>query len=424
MALCLTMCSPAPQTSPTPTAALAPSGNQAPSQEAFGSISANGVLLPAKQIELSFGVSGIVESVEVEIGETVSAGQTLARLDDTEARLAVQSAQAELAAAQAGYDLAASGMTAEQATASLELIQAQQALEALYDEASSARANAFQEIGDASKALEQASYLLYYYNVPLSLAGLDSLDALAFAREGLERARADFEPFINAPSGDETRKSLKEKLDRAQGDYNSAARRVELEASVLAAQARLEAAQRDYESRRDGPDPTEAALAEAQLEQAQAQWALAGGESDAPGKLALAEAQVGAARLKLEMAQAQLEQLTISAPIDGVVSALRIDPGEWAVPGETAIEVLDLSHWRVETKNVSELQIGRVQIGQEVRVWANAFRDETLTGRVIAISPEAVVQQGDITYTLIIALDPTKLNLRPGMTARVEILSH
>jgi len=106
-----------------------------------------------------------------------------------------------------------------------------------------------------------------------------------------------------------------------------------------------------------------------------------------------------------------------------VVSAVLVDPGEWATLGATAIEVLDLSRWRVETKNVGELQIGRVEIGQSVHVWANAFRDELLTGRVIAISPDAVVQQGDITYTLIIALEPTKLNLRPGMTARVEILS-
>jgi hypothetical protein len=42
---------------------------------------------------------------------------------------------------------------------------------------------------------------------------------------------------------------------------------------------------------------------------------------------------------------------------------------------------------------------------------------------LIGISPDGVVQQGDITYTLIIALDPTELNLRPGMKARVVILS-
>ena len=53
----------------------------------------------------------------------------------------------------------------------------------------------------------------------------------------------------------------------------------------------------------------------------------------------------------------------------------------------------------------------------------NAFQEEPLPGRVLTISPVAVVQQGDTTYTLTIELEDTDLNLRPGMTARVEILA-
>jgi len=82
-----------------------------------------------------------------------------------------------------------------------------------------------------------------------------------------------------------------------------------------------------------------------------------------------------------------------------------------------------VSRWRIETKNVGELEIGRVRVGQEVLVRVNAFRDETLHGRVVTISPVAVVQQGDTTYTLMIELEPTDLNLRPGMTVQVEIVT-
>ncbi len=87
------------------------------------------------------------------------------------------------------------------------------------------------------------------------------------------------------------------------------------------------------------------------------------------------------------------------------------------------VELLDVSRWRIETKNVGELQIARVQVGHEVQVRVNAFRDETLHGHVITISPIAVVQQGDTTYTLMIELEPTDLNLRPGMTVQVEIVT-
>jgi HlyD family secretion protein len=87
------------------------------------------------------------------------------------------------------------------------------------------------------------------------------------------------------------------------------------------------------------------------------------------------------------------------------------------------IELVDTSGWRVETRNVGELDIGRVRVGQAARVWVNAFPGEVLQGRVVTVSPVAVVQQGDTTYTLMIELEATGLNLRTGMTAQVEILT-
>jgi len=87
------------------------------------------------------------------------------------------------------------------------------------------------------------------------------------------------------------------------------------------------------------------------------------------------------------------------------------------------VEMIDTSRSYVETRNVGELTIGQVQAGQGARVQVLAFRGETLRGRVEAISPVAVVQQGDTTYTLMIELEPTGLSLWPGMNVQVEILS-
>jgi len=119
----------------------------------------------------------------------------------------------------------------------------------------------------------------------------------------------------------------------------------------------------------------------------------------------------------------QVDGARLRAPFEGLVSAVLIRAGEWAAPGATVVELLDLSGWRVETMNVSELQIGRVRVGQGARVRVNAFPGETLSGHVIALSPVAAVQQGDTTYTLTIELDPTELDLRAGMTVQVEILT-
>lgn len=136
-----------------------------------------------------------------------------------------------------------------------------------------------------------------------------------------------------------------------------------------------------------------------------------------------AELEVEAVELALETARTDLAQAILQAPFDGVVSAVPANVGEWATPGVAVVELLDVSRWHIETKNVGELEIARVQVGQEVLVRVNAFRDETLTGLVSSISPVAVVQQGDTTYTLMIELEPTDLNLRPGMTVQVEIVT-
>jgi multidrug resistance efflux pump len=102
---------------------------------------------------------------------------------------------------------------------------------------------------------------------------------------------------------------------------------------------------------------------------------------------------------------------------------LHVHPGEWAAEGRPVVDVIDVHRWIVETRNVSESDVGRIRIGQGAEVQVLALESQTVRGEVAAISPVAVVQQGDTTYTAIIEIDPTSLNLRPGMNAEVEILT-
>ena len=435
VAMCLTNCS--PQT-PAPASAVLTATPGSMSQTSTGSISANGVLMPNRQMLLSFGVGGMVDSALVGLGESVQAGQTLVQLDTTDTQMAVKQAEADLASAQENYALVEANLPAERqaatATAALELMESQQALEALYADAGTNRTAAFNQIAVANAAVGEARYQLYYFTQPSTLAGLDSAEALELAKETLAQARAAYDPYKNQPDEearqpnrnssaiDEHQQALKDRLAGAQRDYNAALRWLKIEAALADAELKLADAELEYERLQDGPDPDAVLLAEAQVANAQAQLDLVSSEGQAAKQLAQAQMEIDTARANLERAQVQLEKMTLKAPLDGVISATHIDEGEWAMPGEVAIELLDLSSWLVETKNVGELQIGQVKIGQEAQVRFNTFQGETVSGRIAAISPQAVVQQGDITYTLVIALEPTDLNLRPGMTARVEIL--
>jgi HlyD family secretion protein len=379
--ICLVSCNDKADNQPAPTQ---PSDQNPVYQPAAGSVTANGTLKPAQQVQLSFGVGGTVESVVVEIGEHVKEGQTLATLDDVELERAVAQTQVELKSAQARL-----AQLEEDAIPVPERVLA-----------------ATTAISSAQAALTQAHIQ----------AGMrehyDTIDreTLEDAEEALEDAQNEYQKVVNDPFKREWAHDSPEAhdLEEAQEYYE-----------VVKAQYELHAADHDYA----------VAIAQAEAQLAQAQLALYEAQHPIPSEaLTLAQLDVEQAQLALDAARDSLAHATLEAPFDGIVSTVPISVDERVSPSTQAIELVDVSHWRVETKNVGELQIAQVKEGQEAIVRVNAFQGEPLQGRVATISPVAVVQQGDTTYTLTITLEDTdgadglRLNLRPEMTARVEIV--
>jgi multidrug resistance efflux pump len=141
---------------------------------------------------------------------------------------------------------------------------------------------------------------------------------------------------------------------------------------VVKAQYELRAADRSYSL----------AIAQAEAQLAQAQAALHDVEHPVASEaLTLARLDVERAQLALEAAQASLTRSTLAAPFDGIIAIVPVSEGEWVSPGTPVVESIDVSRWRVETKNVGELQIARVREGQEAIVHVNAFQSKHCTGR-------------------------------------------
>jgi HlyD family secretion protein len=360
-------------TVPAPT----PDSSTSAFQTLPGSLSANGILHPIRSLALSFDIGGDIESLDAEVGMSVQAGQTLATLDDTELQRAV--AQATLDAENAKLQLAQLQAQAvpvpEQVIAATAAVSSAQAM--------LAQAQAQYDLRDNQAILDRA--------------------ALTEAEQALRDAQNAYDNLLNDP------------ITKDWAPYSPAAKALEDMQDhyrLVLAQYRLHSADRGYE----------AAIASAEAQLAQAQLALYEAQHPVtPETLALAELAVKRAEQALAIAEENLTRTSLVAPFDGIIAAVNVSVGEWIAPGAPVVELLDVSRWRIETKNVGELEIARVQVGQDVTVRINAFQDETLHGRVVTISPVAVVQQGDTTYTLMIELDPTDLSLRPGMTAQVVI---
>jgi multidrug efflux pump subunit AcrA (membrane-fusion protein) len=222
-----------------------PAAPQAPS----GGVTASGTVEPAQEAQLSSTLSGNVKTVSVAVGDQVQAGQALVQLEGEESLQAAVS------------------------TARYELVQAQQALADLTTAAETARLQAMQDVVTYQQAVKDAQYTLDNFTIPSNQENLDAVAAIGKMKQLLDQARLAFEPYKNRPSGDPTRKDLKEALDEAQSDYNTAVRRLQYEYDLEVAQAQLDKARHDYEVLSAGPDPDKLRLVEARQTNAENQLA-------------------------------------------------------------------------------------------------------------------------------------------------------
>jgi len=342
-------------------------------QEIPGAIAANGIIVPAAQIDLSFRAGGRVEELAVKAGDFVEAGQLLARLDASSLERAVARAEADLALAQAQLAQIQAGPREEAVAAA---------------ESNIAAAEADLVAAGASLTAAQAS-----------LAQAER--GLAYAEENYDRA---WDP------GRDWELQVKERAEQLEIERESTER------ALAEARDNLEVAQADHAAAQ-----MRVRAAQARLEEVQAlREAVAAGATGE--EIAVLQARVDQARLKLEWARADLANSELKAPLAGVVTKVMIRTGETVSAGQEALELADTSRWWVETNNVGELEISRVKVGQEARVAVNAFLGEELVGTVVAVSPTAVVQHGDTTYTVMVELQETGLDLRWGMTAQVSVV--
>jgi multidrug resistance efflux pump len=134
-----------------------------------------------------------------------------------------------------------------------------------------------------------------------------------------------------------------------------------------------------------------------------------------------AEAQVARAQALVDSAKAILaSQSTLTAPFDGTIVSLDIAPAEIVVPGAPLMVLGDLSSYKVETTDVSERDVTRVQIGQPVTVFIEALGEE-FTGEVSDVARTSTTLGGDVVYKITIDLDKQPDGLLWGMSADVKI---
>jgi len=126
---------------------------------------------------------------------------------------------------------------------------------------------------------------------------------------------------------------------------------------------------------------------------------------------------VNQAQAGLEQAQASLADTELRAPFAGTVAALEVSHGEQVVAGLPIVQLAQLGTWQVETDDLTELDIVRVEEGGPVTVTFDAIEGLELAGTVQRIKAVGQEKLGDMTYTVIVRLDEQDPRLRWNMTA-------
>lgn len=131
-------------------------------------------------------------------------------------------------------------------------------------------------------------------------------------------------------------------------------------------------------------------------------------------------AQVEQARAAVETARINLERTVIRAPVGGVVGARSVRPGQYVRPGGALMSVVPLGQTYV-VANFKETQVGRMRIGQEVEISADAFPGQRFKGRVESFAPATgsefaliPVENATGNFTKITQRVPVRISVEPG----------
>jgi len=169
-------------------------------------------------------------------------------------------------------------------------------------------------------------------------------------------------------------------------------------------------------------------LLEAKVREAEANLAAAQVEVKYLQRVGTDEVHLESAQAEADRAQALLDsahailasQSTLVAPFDGTVVSVDISSGETVVPGRVVVTMGDLSRFQVETTDLSERDIPRVQTGQNVTIFIEALNQE-FSGKVTDISRVSSTVGGDVVFKVTIDLNQPPQGLLWGMSADVQI---
>ncbi len=344
------------------------------------SVDSTGSIIPEATLDLSFSASGTVNAVKVQVGDRVQKGEVVATLATSDLDYQVTKAEQAYLLQQLTYSETVAADPNDVAVA-----------QASYNSAAAAYSAAQQDYSQ------------------LSVKESVQCSSLTSAKAALDRAQTAYDRIANDHQASQY-------LNADWGPYTQ----------IVKA---LENAQDAYTQAVSNCNVTKLSLNDSSLRSAQAQAQSAKASLDSlvsprTETVIQAEAALEQARLSLEQAKRELANATLTAPFDGVVTAVNVVAGD-ASGSSAAISIADTSRLHVDVL-VDETEIANIKVGQAAQITLDALTGITLTGKVANVAPSGTVSSGVVNYNVRVNLDATdaaqSAALKLDMTANASII--
>ncbi len=419
------------------------------------SFNASGVLQPETTVDVKSKAGGVVTHLAVEEGSIVRAGDLIAEIDPRDTQALYEQAVADLSSSTARRQQSVLQYGIQTVQAQTSVRSAEAALEA-----ARIRLSNLEERARIQPSLTSASIQLAGADYEVAVEALGQLRSVTIpqtraqvkgdhdrAKADLDSARANLERqesllakgYASQLAVEQARSAheaaaasyatAKERLSRLEQDI--AAQLKTAEARVAQAKAALERAevseadvriaQRERDDARQAVRQAEEALRQARASTRQVDISRA--------EIAAAAAAIKRSEVSRDNAKVQLDSTTVLAPRAGVVIKKYLEEGTIIPPGTSVfsegtsiVQIADVSRMYVEVL-VDEADVGRVSVGQTVRVTLESAPRSPVQGRVTRVNPGAETASGVTQVKVRVAITPrAEVRLMPGLNASCEFI--
>jgi HlyD family secretion protein len=346
-------------------------------------VSLSGNLESDGETDLDFEGAGKVTAVNVEAGQTVTAGEVLATQDPTTVDASLTQANATLAGAEANLTSAKAGASASSIT---------------------------QDEGQINSAE------VSYQSAVTSLADTKAVNAQQTAQAYSAYIAAQAQATSDGCTPSDTTPPCPQDEAAITQDYQT------WQSSEVKGTQGDDQAQAQVNSDKVQWENAKASLA-----------ALEDGSTSTAAQIELDESQVEIDQVNVTNAQAAVNATTLTAPAGGIVEEVNVTHGQEVASGGTggtssgtsgtsthAIVIITPGVFEV-TGSVSDTLVNEIAIGQTAEVVA-AGSSDAVAGKVTEVAEEATITSGVASFPVTVVLSGASPSLRPGMSASVSVV--